>query len=350
MEKLDLNSAPNPFSPFAEADDRSKRNLRSAAKLFGISVTLFCLVVAGQHLWKTRALEQWLAQGDRPITNETLRSLCRSCQLEPAAIAGVVQAIASEDIETSRLGYEAIEAARKNWVTLPTEQRQARRHALAVALHNTSIELNAPPSDARHQRLLRLADSVVQEVLAETSVSTPDSSLAPPDSETFDIAMRLVTRADEMADGFAQTPSLPTEQYVPQGAWTGWPPEPIGAPTLVRPQINSLAENPNVPQLLAQTAATAPVPESLGQVELGTLIAETLDDLPEPPSLSPQQLVDHWETQLQSRSFRVRLFAINQLSKIGGARVTEILQRHLPKETDPKVAHRIRKNLNLVNH
>ncbi|MEL6105470.1 MAG: HEAT repeat domain-containing protein [Planctomycetota bacterium] len=349
MEKLNLNSAPNPFSAFAEDDDRSKRSLRAAATLFGISVTLFCLLVAGQHLWKTHRLDQWLAQSDRRITDESLRDICRSCQLEPAAIGPVVRAIASENLETSRLGYDAIEAAKTNWVTLHTEQRQERRHTLAVALHDTASGLQAPPSDARHQRLLRLADAVVQDILAETNPSNSTSPLAPPDSETFDIAMRMVMRADESEDRLAQTPRLPTEQYVPAGDWTDWPPEPIAAPTLVRPQINSLAENPNVPQLLAQTAATAPVPASLGDVELGTLIAETLDDLPAPPSLSPQQLIDHWAAQLQSPSFRVRLFAINQLSKLGGPQVAEILQRHLPNETDPKVAHRIRRNLDLVN-
>ncbi|MEO1529158.1 MAG: hypothetical protein AAFX06_27370, partial [Planctomycetota bacterium] len=140
----------------------------------------------------------------------------------------------------------------------------------------------------------------------------------------------------------------PTDDYITEKSWTDWPPQPIGAPKLVRPQISSLPESPGAPQLLAQTAATTPLPQSLSSVSSDIEIAATLDELQQQTHLSAEEWRHYWGGQLQSRSFRVRLHAINNLAKQGGPEVREILQRHLPHEADPKIAHQIRKHLNLV--
>ena len=349
MDKLDLGSAPNPFSAFADAENRSRQNLRSAARLLGISIALFCLVVAGQHLWTDAGLDRWLAAGANAPTEAMLEQIAGSGELELSEIESVVAVIGSDDASRSLLGYQAVEAARKGWVTLRTEQRQQHRHVLALALQHTSNSKQFPQSDPRQQRMVKLADAIAQEVLADANLSESTSPLSPPDSETFDIAMRLVTDSDRLTDQFAETtPDLPTESYVAQQSWTDWPPEPLSAPKLVRPQIGSLEESSNVPQLLAQTAATMPLPPSLQDIDAGPVVAATLDELPEQPRLTAQQWIEYWAGQLKSRSILVRMRAINELGKHAGPEVIARLQAHLPHESDPKVAHRIRQQLNLV--
>ncbi|MEO1527815.1 MAG: hypothetical protein AAFX06_20485, partial [Planctomycetota bacterium] len=210
MENLDLQSTPNPFSAFADSErNRSRRNLWSAAKLLGTSVALFCVVVIGQQIWNDADLVPWMSTRSGAPTNATLQKLCRGAELEPNRIDLVVAAIASEDTERSRLGFQAIETARNEWVTLPTGQRQQNRHSLALALQRTADKLRVPANDERHQRLLKLADAIVQEVLAESSLRETNSPLPSPDAETFDIAMTLVTAADQVMDRFADHQSLP---------------------------------------------------------------------------------------------------------------------------------------------
>ena len=347
MDNLDLNAAPNPFSAFADSKKSARRNLLSSAKLFGISVGLFCVVVAGQHLLQDTAIQQWLHGKRGAPSREMLEAFARGSELETAGINGVIAAIGSDDAERSALGYRAIETARKGWTTLRSDQRAEKRKAVAVALLRTSESLDVSQSDPRQQRLVKIADAIAQEVLAEEA----GAPLAPMDSETFELAMRLVAEADRAMDRFAPiadsasaAPGLPTEAYVGKQSWTDWPPEPMAAPKLVRPQINSLNEASTVPQLLAQTAATTPLPPSLREIELGANVAATLEELPPQPNLTLAQ----WKEQLQSGSFLVRLRAVKELAKRDTPEVRAFLKQHLMTERDPKVALRIRQNLNLV--
>lgn len=353
MDDSELERTPNPFSAFADSRPQSRRNLAAAAKLLLAAIAIFCVVVISQVYLQRARLTDILNGFSTQSTNQKLDHLRHLQASGVEGIRGIVAAIADDQPEVSSSAVEMISELNHDWTTLPTDQMRECRLAFADALVKVSKQIDDPadPRWARIHTLARLA--------AEDLIGLPDAE----NEAAFRSLMQII--GDDSKDSIAlHSQSVATAQPLPMDwveqtgtDWTDWPPASL-APTLYRRKVATLRSD-NEPSVLSQQADDA----DHSSVSAARLLkptfrpAATLADHAQQTQSSDVQSSDvqssnvqsteYWITQLESLSRLVRLQAVTELGVRGDQQAIRALRTHQKTESDPTVALRIRKRLDL---
>jgi hypothetical protein len=375
MDDLDFQNTPNPFSAFAQSQQQSRRSLRSAAKLLGISLVLFAILVTGQETWKRLRVESWTTSFPRKSVDEKLDMIDRLRAAGLPGIRGLVLAVSDPDPEVAKKAYHAVESMRQEWTTQPAADVRRRRLELARCLAEAVPAENASPGgkpradDAQSARpdhvpnawIRQLADAVAADSSTGGFEASDDAT-----TEKMRIAVEEMMNANTTSTSETSMDSQPRDPHsiprdaveLTQNAWTDWPPTEIesATPKLYQPEVSRIDVTDEPQNIHAQVKSTADSNAGIKLLKPRIATAQTLAEIKSSPETSaftdqPDSNREHWIAQLRSPSRLVRLRAITELRAAveqgtdPDAATVRALKDQLAEESDSTVADRLQQTL-----
>ena len=372
-----LGSSDNPFSAFAQSQNRSRKSLISAIRLLVAAMVGFVVVAVGNVWWQQQRVDSLIDGFPLQSHDEKLRRLDQLTENRTQSVGALVAAIADTDDEVSERAFEVLCEMRKGWPALPDQDVVEQRSELADALAVSIARLTGTPQRMQAQRMRTLAHLLAEDILASSSqidpaTETPQAEVTQAYYTAVDVATpKAQVNQNRQPELHQPATEVNRAIIVPVNRWRE--PLPIHAversgfradeqpsnektltPQLYRRTVATVSESSKHANVLAQIGAGADelmdAPQNVSLTVEETELIKPMKQLVE--TFAPQDTVSvthegdsssYWLAQLASESKFVRLRAVSELTKHMNDEIESELRAYLPDENDTIVAYRIRR-------